>query len=69
VHFRIINNKNINNIWRRGWCRSPGKQDAAAEKRDAQDEFHSAAQARAWADGGFDADHGLAFDGVDRRAR
>jgi hypothetical protein len=27
--------------------------DAAAERRDAQDEFHSAAQARAWAD--FDA--------------
>jgi hypothetical protein len=40
--------------------------DAAAERRDAQDEFHSAAQAPAWADGGFDADHGLAFDGVGR---
>jgi hypothetical protein len=38
--------------------------DAAAERRDAQDEFHSAAQARAWADGDFDANHGLAFDGV-----
>jgi hypothetical protein len=25
--------------------------DAAAERRDAQGEFHSAAQARAWADG------------------
>jgi hypothetical protein len=35
--------------------------DVAAERRDAQDEFHSAAQARAWADGDFDADHGLAF--------
>jgi hypothetical protein len=33
--------------------------DAAAERRDAQDEFHSAAQARAWADGDFDADHGF----------
>ena len=32
--------------------------DAAAERRDAQDELHSAAQARAWADGDFDADHG-----------
>jgi hypothetical protein len=32
--------------------------DAAAERRDAQDELHSAAQARAWTDGGFDADHG-----------
>ena len=43
--------------------------DAAAERRDAQDEFHSAAQARAWADDGdFDADHGLAFDGVGRPA-
>jgi hypothetical protein len=30
----------------------------------AQGEFHSAAQARAWADGDFDADHGFAFDGV-----
>jgi hypothetical protein len=43
--------------------------DAAFERRDAQDEFHSAAQARAWADGDFDADHGLAFDGVGRPAR
>jgi hypothetical protein len=42
--------------------------DAAAERRDAQGEFHSAAQARAWADGDFDADHGLAFDGVGRPA-
>jgi hypothetical protein len=42
--------------------------DAAAERRDAQDEFHSAAQARAWADGDFNADHGLAFDGVSRPA-
>jgi hypothetical protein len=40
--------------------------DAAAERRDAQDEFHSAAQARAWADGDFNADHGFAFDGVGR---
>jgi hypothetical protein len=38
--------------------------DAAAERRDAQDELHSAAQARAWAGGGFGADHGLAFNGV-----
>jgi hypothetical protein len=38
--------------------------DAAAERRDAQGEFHSAAQARAWADGDFGTDHGLAFDGV-----
>jgi hypothetical protein len=42
--------------------------DAAAERRDAQDEFHSAAQARAWAGGDFDADHGFAFDGVGRPA-
>jgi hypothetical protein len=42
--------------------------DAAAERRDAQDEFHSAAQARAWADGDFDADHDFAFDGVGRPA-
>jgi hypothetical protein len=41
--------------------------DAAAERRDAQDELHSAAQARAWADGDFDADHGCAFDGVGRQ--
>ncbi len=40
----------------------------AAERRGAQDEFHSAAQAWAWADGDFDADHGLAFDGVGRPA-
>jgi hypothetical protein len=42
--------------------------DSAAERRDAQDEFHSAAQARARADGDFDADHGLAFDGLGRSA-
>jgi hypothetical protein len=42
--------------------------DTAAERRDAQDEFHSAAQARAWADGDFDADHGFGLDGVDRSA-
>jgi hypothetical protein len=43
--------------------------DAAAERRDAQAGFHSAAaRARAWADGDFDADHGLAFDGVGRQA-
>ena len=44
------------------------KLSLAAERRDAQDEFHSAAQARAWADGDFDADHGFAFDGVGRPA-
>jgi hypothetical protein len=44
------------------------ERDATAERRDAQDEFHSAAQARAWADGDFDADHGFAFDGVGRPA-
>jgi hypothetical protein len=43
--------------------------DAAAERRDTQDELHSAAQARAWADGDFDADHGFAFDGVGRAAQ
>jgi hypothetical protein len=43
--------------------------DAAAERRDAQDELHSAAQARAWADGDFDADHGFAFDGAGRARR
>jgi hypothetical protein len=44
--------------------------DAAAERRDAQGEFHSgAAQARAWAGGDFDADHGLAPDGVGRPGR
>jgi hypothetical protein len=42
--------------------------DAAMERRDAQGEFHSAAQARAWADGGFDADHGLGPDEVGRSA-
>jgi hypothetical protein len=43
--------------------------DAAAERRGAQGEFHSAgAQARAWADGDFDADHGFDFDGVGRSA-
>jgi hypothetical protein len=47
--------------------RGPGW-DAAAERRDAQDELHSAAQVRAWADGDFDADHGFAFDGVGRSA-
>jgi hypothetical protein len=52
---------------RRLHCALPGW-DAAAERRDAQDELHSAAQARAWADGDFDADHGLAFDGVGRPA-
>jgi hypothetical protein len=38
--------------------------DAAAERRDAQGEFHSVAQARARADDDFDADRGFAFDGV-----
>jgi hypothetical protein len=42
--------------------------DAAAERRDAQGEFHSAAQARAWADGAFGADHGFGLDGVGRSA-
>jgi hypothetical protein len=44
--------------------------DAAAERCDAQDEFHSAAQARAWADGDFDADRdfGFGLDGVGRPA-
>jgi hypothetical protein len=42
--------------------------DAAAERRDAQDKLHSAAQGRAWADGDFDADHGLGLDGVGRSA-
>jgi hypothetical protein len=42
--------------------------DAAAERLDAQGEFHSAAQARAWAGGGFDADHGFASDGTGRPA-
>jgi hypothetical protein len=37
---------------------------AAAERRDAQDALHSAAQARAWADGSFDVDHGFGLDGV-----
>jgi hypothetical protein len=45
----------------------PGR-DAAAERRDAQDEFHSAAQAREWADSDFDADHGLGLGGVGRSA-
>jgi hypothetical protein len=43
--------------------------DAAVERRDAQDEFHSAAQARAWAGGDIDADRGFASDGVGRPAR
>jgi hypothetical protein len=42
--------------------------DAAEERRDAQDEFHRAAQARAWADGDFDAGHGFGLDGVGRRS-
>ena len=42
--------------------------DVAAERRNAQDELHSAARARAWADGDFDADRGFAFDGVGRPA-
>jgi hypothetical protein len=40
----------------------------ATERRDAQGEFRSAAQARAWADSDFDADHGLGLDGVGRSA-
>jgi hypothetical protein len=42
----------------------PGR-DAAAERRVAQDELHSAAQARAWADGNFDADHSFGHVGLD----
>jgi hypothetical protein len=34
-----------------------------AKKIEAQAEFRSAVQARVWADGDFDADQGLAFDG------
>jgi hypothetical protein len=40
--------------------------DAAVERRGAQGEFHSAAQARAWAGGDFDADRGLGLGGVGR---
>jgi hypothetical protein len=36
---------------------------AAAERRGAQGEQKGAAQARAWADGDFDADHGLGLGG------
>jgi hypothetical protein len=39
-----------------GGCAPPPGWDAAAERRGAQDELRSAAQARAWADGGFDTD-------------
>jgi hypothetical protein len=42
--------------------------DAAAERRGAQGEFHSAAQARAWADGDSNAGHGFASNGVGRPA-
>jgi hypothetical protein len=42
--------------------------DAAAERRSAQDELHSPAQAKAWADGDFDADHGFGLDGVGHSA-
>jgi hypothetical protein len=42
--------------------------DKAKKTKNAQDEFHGAAQARAWADGDFDADHDFAFDGVGRPA-
>jgi hypothetical protein len=45
----------------------PGR-DAATERRDAQDELHSVAQARAWAGGDFDAGHGFGLDGVGRSA-
>jgi hypothetical protein len=40
--------------------------DAGAERRNAQDEHHSADQARAWAGGDFGADHGLGIDEVGR---
>jgi hypothetical protein len=40
--------------------------DAAAERRDSQDKLHTTAQARAWADGDFNANHGLGLDGVGR---
>jgi hypothetical protein len=43
-----------------------GRRDG--EARSAQDELHSAAQARAWADGGFYADHGFGLDGVGHSA-
>jgi hypothetical protein len=46
-----------------------GAWDAAAERRDAQDELHSAAQANVWADGDFDADHGFGLGGVGRSAK
>jgi hypothetical protein len=50
---------------------APPGWDAAAERRNAQGEIHSAAQARAWADecGDKNADHGFAFDGVGRLIR
>jgi hypothetical protein len=37
-------------------------------KAPPQKKKNSAAQARAWADGDFDADHGFAFDGMGRPA-
>jgi hypothetical protein len=56
-------------LFRRLHYALPGWWSAAAERRDAQGEFHSAAHARAWGDGGFDADqHGLDLDGVGRSA-
>jgi hypothetical protein len=49
----------------------PGWDAAADGARGAMrktSSLHSAAQARAWADGDFDADHGLGLDGVGRSA-
>jgi hypothetical protein len=45
--------------------------DAAVERgamHKTSSTVHSAAQARAWADGDFDADHGFGLDGVGRSA-
>jgi hypothetical protein len=52
-----------------GWL-GPGslRRRGAMRKASCEGEFHSAAQARAWADGDFDVDHGLGLDGVGRSA-
>jgi hypothetical protein len=43
--------------------------EVRAERCEAQDEFHGAAHARAWADGDFDAIRGFGLDGVRQAAR
>jgi hypothetical protein len=55
-------------VWRRAAAVVFGIPLPVCETRRCVEEIFRIREARAWADGDFDADHGLAFDGVGRLA-